>query len=253
MSEIAVGTGEIIIPRPRMPPEIGKAIVAVKKQVRSLGKDQENKFARFRYVSVDQFYAEIGQLMAAEGLFVVTDETSIITERRETSNDQGQVKAAVWITAAYELMLFHESGAEYGPIHRTIMVQATGPQAFGAGMSYVEKYFLRALFKVPTGEEDADASPQEGVPAGVASRASKITPAVAPPPSRQSQIARIAVRRLRQEIAAAESIAQLNSSGLYGPSAQHDEDIIRAQPGGNGVWDDLIDRDSKRRLELTDG
>jgi hypothetical protein len=31
-------------------------------------------------------------------------------------------------------------------------------------MSYAEKYFLRSLFKVPTGEEDADAHPQEGLP-----------------------------------------------------------------------------------------
>lgn len=149
---------------PRMPPEIAKAIIAVKKKVRQLGKDDENKFARFKYVSVDKFYDAVGRIMADAGIFVVTDERSIVAETRETTSEQGQVKKAVWLTAVYELTVFHESGAEYGPIHRTIMVPATGPQAFGSGMSYVEKYFLRGLFKIPTGDEDADAEPQQGLP-----------------------------------------------------------------------------------------
>lgn len=180
MDTIDNTTGEVVFSRPKMPPAIAAAVIAVKKQVRQLGKDEENKFARFKYVSVDKFYEVIGQLMANAGLFVVTDEMSIATEKRETQTEQGQVKASVWITATYELFLFHESGAEYGPIHRTIMVQATGPQAFGSGMSYVEKYFLRSLFKVPTGEDDADAAPQEGVPEGTR-RGGATKPPAAPP------------------------------------------------------------------------
>ncbi len=151
--------------RPVMPPEIAKAVIAIKKQIKSLGKDSENKFARFKYVSVDKFYEVIGPLMATNGLFTIVDEVSCAVEKRETQSDQGQIKASVWLTAQYDLTLFHESGAQYGPIHRAITVAATGPQAFGSGMSYVEKYFLRSLFKIPTGEEDADAEQQEGVPA----------------------------------------------------------------------------------------
>jgi len=167
-----------------MPPEIGKAVIGVTKQVKQLGKDQDNKFARFKYVSIDKFYAVIGQLMATEGLFLIADETSISTERREVTSDQGQTKTAMWITATYELMLFHESGAEYGPIHRTIMVAATGPQAFGSGLSYVEKYFLRSLFKVPTGEDDAEADSQDGLPETRSRAAPKaaIAPRPVPPP-----------------------------------------------------------------------
>ena len=150
--------------RPIMPPEIAKAVIAVKKEIKALGKDQENKFARYKYVSVDKFYEVIGPLMAAVGLFVVVDESACSVEKRETQSESGQVKSGMWLTANYDLTLFHESGVQYGPIHRTITVAATGPQAFGSGMSYVEKYFLRSLFKIPTGEEDADASEQEGVP-----------------------------------------------------------------------------------------
>ena len=150
---------------PPMPGAIAEAVVNVKKKVRSLGKDEENKFARYKYVSVDRFYEEIGQLMAEFGLFTVIDEISVSSEKRETQTDQGGIKASVWITSTFEIFLYHSSGAGYGPIHRTIMVQATGPQAFGSGMSYVEKYFLRSLFKVPTGDEDVDAHPREEVPA----------------------------------------------------------------------------------------
>lgn len=149
---------------PMMPPAIADAVVQVKKKVRTLGKDEENKFARYRYVSVDKFYEEIGQLMAENGLFVMIDETAVSAEKRETQTDQGAVKASVWLTTTYELFLFHQSGIGYGPIHRTIMVQATGAQAFGSGMSYVEKYFLRSLFKVPTGDQDADADEKEEIP-----------------------------------------------------------------------------------------
>lgn len=156
-----------------MPPEVAKAIIAVKKQVKQLGKDDENKFAKFKYVSVDKFYAIVGQMMAAAGLFVVTDEISCDVSKRETQTDQGQVKSSVWLTAQYEMTLFHESGTQYGPIHRTITVPATGPQAFGSAMSYAEKYFLRSLFKVPTGEEDADAEAQDGVPQVTAQRPAK--------------------------------------------------------------------------------
>jgi hypothetical protein len=52
----------------------------------------------------------------------------------------------------------------YGPIRRNQQVSATGPQSYGASEAYVEKYFLRNLFKIPTGELDADAEPQEGLP-----------------------------------------------------------------------------------------
>lgn len=195
MDTVDQQTGEILPYRPKMPPAIAAAIVQVKKEVKQLGKDEENKFAKFNYVSVDKFYDVIGRLMAKAGLFIVTDETSIAAETREAQTEQGQVKKSIWITATYELTLFHESGAEYGPIHRTIMVQATGPQAFGSGVSYVEKYFLRSLFKVPTGEQDVDAAPQEGVPETVVRNRprpvapSQIKPAAATPPSSPRAVA----------------------------------------------------------------
>ena len=170
------------LPPPKMPPEIAKAIVKVSSEVRQLGQDGRNQFAKFDYVSVDKFYDQIGQLMAKAGIFVLCHEASVLTERREATGENGVTKTSVWITFVYDLFLYHESGTGYGPVQRTIMVPATGPQAFGSGMSYVEKYFLRSLFKVPTGEQDADADPQEGVPAaGNVKSAKTATPKADPP------------------------------------------------------------------------
>lgn len=150
---------------PPMPPEIAKAIVAVNKQIKSLRKDETNKFANFKYVSVDGFYEAIGPLHAGAGIFVFTDEVETSLERRETSDDAGRVKASNWLLTKYEITIYHESGAEWGPIRREMMVAATGPQAYGIGPSYVEKYFLRGLHKVPTGDGDADSHEQTGLPA----------------------------------------------------------------------------------------
>ena len=149
-----------------MPPEIAKAIVAVKKRIRTLGHDEQNKFQGFRYTSVDAFYAAVGPLMAEAGLFTIVDEAAPPTvETRETTDDRGQTKSGKWLSTNYDIRLFHESGACYGPIHRTMVVRASGPQSFGQGMSYVDKYFLRGMFKVPTGEVgEVDSHEQNGLP-----------------------------------------------------------------------------------------
>jgi hypothetical protein len=240
---------------PRMPPEIARAILAVAKEVQRLGKDEENKFAKFRYVSVDKFYEEIGPLMAKHGLFDFAQEVSAEIEARETTDEGGKLRRSLWLTSEYDVMLYHESGAEFGPIRRTMMVLATGPQAFGSGVSYVEKYFLRALFKVPTGEQDADAEAQEGVPerSGTQLRRQAWTPKVAPSKasSPTGDVARAIIIRMRHEIKNAGYIEELNERGIFGPSALSDHDLIVAQRGGEELWRDLVNRDAARRLELS--
>jgi len=151
---------------PKMPPEIAKAIIAVCGQVKSLVKDDTNKFANYKFASVDTFYEAIGPLMAGAGIFVFADEVDTSVERRESTDDRtNTTKVSNWLISTFELMIYHESGTEWGPIRRKMQVLATGPQAYGSGQSYVEKYFLRGLFKVPTGEGDADSHEQTGLPA----------------------------------------------------------------------------------------
>lgn len=196
-----------------MPPEIAKAIVAVMGKVKQIGKDDENKFAKYAYVSVDKFFDQIGRLMADAGIFVVTDEVSTVVEPREVVDDYGKVKKSTWLVCQYEIRIYHTSGACYGPLSRAVQVQASGPQAYGSAQSYIEKYFLRSLFKIPTGEADADAHAQEGLPQSVASR----KPAKAAAPT----AAETYVKQSLDIIAACETTKQLrdwwkNDAGMRG-------------------------------------
>lgn len=150
-------TGEITIapPRPKMPPEIAKAIVAVMATIKPLEKDGDNKFQKYKYVSVDQFYELVGRAMASAGIFLMAFENKIEV------HDRGN---ASWLSVVYDLFIYHESGAEFGPIQRTTQVVASGPQSYASAQSFVEKYFLRALFKIPTGDSEPDAEEKRSLP-----------------------------------------------------------------------------------------
>lgn len=146
-------TGEII-PGCFMPPALAKAIVAVAGKVKRLGVNEKNQHGGYQYVSVDKMYETIGPLMAAEGLALMIDE--IESEVREGA------KGNPWLFVRFALSFVHESGAMSNPVRRSCAQPISGPQAFGAAQSYIEKQFLRQVFKVPTGEKDADdTAPQE--------------------------------------------------------------------------------------------
>jgi hypothetical protein len=128
---------------PTMPKSVAAKVVAVSRNIKKLHHDKRNEYASYNYVSVDSFYEALGPIMADAGLFVIVDEVS-------ATADKG------FLTANYELFLVSEEGDSYGPIHRQVTVKASGPQSYASAQSYAEKYFLRQIFKVPTGEQDAD-------------------------------------------------------------------------------------------------
>ena len=149
-----------------MPPEIAVAVLDVMSKVKALEKEaQTTGGSRFKYTSVDQFFELLGPLMAAAGIFTILHETNAVVEQRTSANDTGGSRTSSWMTTDYEIWIYHKSGVGYGPIKRKIQVVASGPQSYGMGPSYLEKYFLRSLFKVPTGDEDADDHPKTGLPA----------------------------------------------------------------------------------------
>ena len=155
-----------------MPPEIAQAIVGVMGEISSLSKDQRNKHNNYDYVSVDAFYAAVGPLMAKHGLIILVDEAGHII--RVSEND----KKTEWLEVQYAIVLIHSGGATWGRnLSRTAFVPAAmGAQAFGAAQSYVEKTFLRSLFKIPTGEDDSDAMEQQPLPRGGRPSAQAATP-----------------------------------------------------------------------------
>jgi hypothetical protein len=138
------------------PAAIGAAIVAVKKQIRQIGVDEKNPHGGYAYVSVDRMYQVIGPMMAEAGLALLIDEAE--ADIRESA------KGTPWLFTRYALRFMHESGVVSQPLMRSCALPISGPQAFGAAQSYIEKQFLRQIFKVPTGEKDADQTAQNEVP-----------------------------------------------------------------------------------------
>lgn len=156
-------TGELIMSAPGpMPAAIAAAIIAVKKGVKQLGSDERNQHGNYGYVSVDKFYERIGPLMANAGLAVMIDETD--TEVRDSGRAGRDGAPISWLFASYALALVHESGVVAAPVRRSIALPINGPQTYGAAQSYIEKQFLRQIFKVPTGDRDADDTPQNDTP-----------------------------------------------------------------------------------------
>ncbi len=256
-------TGEIqTAPAPDMPPAIAAAIIAVKKQVKQLGADDKNEHGRYNFVSVDKFYERIGKLMAEAGLALLIDET--VTDVR-ASDKSGNP----WLFAQYDLTFMHESGVLARPLRRSIALPISGPQAFGAAQSYIEKQFLRQVFKVPTGDKDADdTAPGEGAPesrnAGRGAQgshsAARTAPArqqAAPPPSAAKEEATTQYKELRAAIDACTTIPAPNGlDGFVGspPWVACYDKIMAAENDAakaDGLMNMLVDRIEKRREMLT--
>lgn len=142
-----------------IPPEIARAIIAVKKEIKQIGANERNEHGRYGYVSVDRFYERVGPLMAANDLALLINETS--SDIRAGDSGKG------WLFVQYELVFMHASGAISPPLRRSCALPISGPQAYGAAQSYIEKQFLRQVFKIPTGDKDADDTAQaEDAPVG---------------------------------------------------------------------------------------
>jgi hypothetical protein len=157
------------------PVEIAKAIIAVKKQIKQIGSDERNEHGRYNYVSVDKFYDRFGKMMAEAGLALIIDET-------DSDIKAGGKEGNAWLFAHYELRFVHESGAVSPSLRRSLAMPISGPQAYGAAQSYIEKQFLRQVFKIPTGEKDADETAQtDAPPPRQAPRAGMVRAADVPP------------------------------------------------------------------------
>jgi hypothetical protein len=216
MDSIDRETGEIVALRTPMPAPVAAAIIAVGKQVKRLGADSKNEHGRYNYVSVDKFYEQVGALMAEAGLALLIDETA--TEVR-ASDKTGNP----WLFAHYELTFMHESGVLGPSMRRSCALPINGPQTFGAAQSYIEKQFLRQVFKVPTGDRDADETPQSddapGKPTeartaqGNASgaRTAATRPQAAPAPSPAKEAATKRWKELRDEIDAAMTVTDVQT------------------------------------------
>lgn len=143
-------------PPPAFPPQIAKAVIAVMKEVQSLAKDKENQFGGFNYASVDDFFEMVRPKIAENGLFLLP--TELRADRGEIPGGRnGMIPIIEYV---YSMMLIHESGASWcnPEDKRHVVIAWNGAQTSGIALSYFEKQYMRSIFKIPTGEKDADAT-----------------------------------------------------------------------------------------------
>lgn len=135
----------------KMPENMAKSIINVIATLGTLSKEQTNNFDRYEYASIDDFIKFVRKDASASGLFFIPQEA------REPELKQLQTKKGdplmMW-HARFAFTICHESGETYGPVYKTVMVQANGAQAAGSAQSYALKQLMRALFLIPTGDAD---------------------------------------------------------------------------------------------------
>ena len=125
-----------------MKPKIIKALLEVQGRVRRLGHDSENKYASYNYVSIDQYYEKIRPLLTDAGLSIIP------TECEASISPDGKT-----YKATFDFHILHISGETWeSAVQRTVYCPYTGAQSCGSALSYAEKFVLRTLFKIPTGE-----------------------------------------------------------------------------------------------------
>jgi hypothetical protein len=130
---------------------IAKAIVAVTSEIKSLAKGEKNQHGGYNYVPIDNYYAEVGKVAAKHGLTWVLKVVGF--EHLPNLGKSGAVNFT------YAVDLLHSDGDEKKDFTSlNILHPIQGAQSSGSAMSYADKVFMRQLFKIETGEMDADAT-----------------------------------------------------------------------------------------------
>jgi len=132
---------------PKLPKSIALSINKIMSDIKTLAKDDENKFQNYSYASIDKFLRAVNPLCAKHGLIITMDEETCRVIRDGAKN--------AWVHIVYKFILSHSSGDtwSYTP-RRNMIVSVTGGQSMGSAMSYTLKQFMRSLFQISTGEKD---------------------------------------------------------------------------------------------------
>lgn len=156
MPDTMIASPAPVLPHTGIPVEIAKAIGEVMTQIKSLPKAEHNAHGGYAFASVDAFMAAVGPLCSGAGLIVMQDEDSI---------DLMERAGKTWVKMTYSFTLAHTSGVLWNrPTRRTVFQRIDGPQTTGGTQSYALKMYLRALFCIPTGDQDdPDYHPKEAM------------------------------------------------------------------------------------------
>ena len=137
--------------------EIYKALAAVNKSIKAIGKDRKNEQQGFKFRGIDDVMNELHSLFAANEVIILQTINSIdVTER---TNQRGTVIFSVRINITYH---FTHSDGSMADVTVTGEAMDSGDKATTKAMSIALKYALLQMFLIPTEEEkDPDAVTHE--------------------------------------------------------------------------------------------
>lgn len=154
-------TPEFIPPKPK---SIVRAIKQVMAGLEAVAKTGENEAGGYQFATTDAIYAEVGRRMADAGLVIdvlEAEPTKFTRMVGEQYDDRGNVigkRNELWGEFHYVFQLSTDEDSWTDPrASRTLLVEITGPQTHQAVQSFADKSYMRALFKIPTGDFDLDA------------------------------------------------------------------------------------------------
>src|SRR5467141_1198978 len=194
-----VTPAEVIATLPAVPSGGGLvgAIAAVMNEVHVVAKRGENEFHRYRYATMGDILKEITPLLGRHGIVIFQSEAG-----RAMFDDDNV------IAVEYAFTVAHASGETWPHVIKQTGVSTCrnskggwDDKSLNKCHTAARKYFLLALFQIPTGEEDdADQGDRRPAPAqvpAVVHRVRSVAPDyVVPPPSRSLKQGGIAERAI---------------------------------------------------------
>src|SRR5215468_8908408 len=165
------------------------AIAAVMNEVHVVAKRGENEFHRYRYATMGDILKEITPLLGRHGIVIFQSETG-----RAMFDDDNV------IAVEYAFTVAHTSGETWPqPLRQTGVSTCRNSKggwddkALNKCHTAARKYFLLALFQIPTGDEDdADRGESERPAKAVTTKPAYVVP----PPSRRLKQGGIAERAM---------------------------------------------------------
>jgi hypothetical protein len=126
-----------------MSPKIANAIVSVQQSVQKYEQDKKNSYGKYNYLGIDGYYEKLRPLLNNANISILCNEVSC------------DLVDSKYLKTTYEFSVLHKDGDYWeSGIKRTVIVPYTGGQTCGSSLSYAEKFFLRTVFKIATGEID---------------------------------------------------------------------------------------------------
>jgi hypothetical protein len=138
------------------PETVHEAVVAVMRDVHSVGKNEVNQAQKFKFRGVDAVVNALAPAMRKHGLFIVPDGATVTYETKQSANG-GQLQIC---RATVEYVIHHTSGGE---LRGSVFAEAfdSGDKATAKAMSVAFRTFLLQTFALPTDDKDPDADTYE--------------------------------------------------------------------------------------------